>query len=233
VAAQGGISLSSEMAAFARRLGHDFARPDLLIRALTHASAGTASRAHNQRLEFLGDRVLGLIMAEALFTADRQATEGQLAPRFNALVRKETCAEVARALDLGAVLRMGRSEMISGGRRKETLLGDAMEAVLAAVYLDGGLEAARAVVLRHWAARLAEAEGVGRDAKTALQEWTQARGEALPDYAETGRDGPAHAPVFTIEVRLADGRHARATAGSKRAAEQAAAAALLALVTGA
>lgn len=224
------VTLSVEMAAFAQRLGHDFARPDLLIRALTHASAGSAARAHNQRLEFLGDRVLGLVMAEALFTADRQATEGQLAPRFNALVRKETCAEVARSIDLGAVLRLGRSEMISGGRRKEALLGDAMEAVLAAVYLDGGIEAARAVVLRHWAARLAEAEGVGRDAKTALQEWAQARGEALPDYAETARSGPAHAPVFTIEVRLADGRSASASAASKRAAEQAAAAALLAIV---
>lgn len=231
MAAPGGISLSAEMARFAARLGHAFARPDLLIRALTHASAGTAARAHNQRLEFLGDRVLGLIVAEALFHADRQATEGQLAPRFNALVRKETCADVARTIDLGAVLRLGRSEMISGGRRKEALLGDAMEAVLAAVYLDGGMEAARAVVLRLWQDRIAAVDHDARDAKTALQEWAQARGEALPTYVETAREGPAHAPVFTIEVRMADGRALTASAGSKRAAEMAAAQAMLSEVS--
>lgn len=226
-----GISLSAEMTAFAARLGHDFSRPELLIRALTHASAGSPSRTHNQRLEFLGDRVLGLVMAETLFTADRKATEGQLAPRLNALVRKETCADVARAIDLGAVLRLGRSEMISGGRRKEALLGDAMEAVLAAVYLDAGLDAAKAVILRHWAERIEQVDTDARDAKTALQEWAQARGEAPPAYVETAREGPPHAPVFTIEVRLADGQSASASAGSKRAAEQAAAQALLSQVS--
>jgi ribonuclease-3 len=226
----GSVRLSAEMQAFVGRLGHDFARPELLIRAVTHASAGSVSRPHNQRLEFLGDRVLGLVMADALFSADRQATEGQLAPRFNALVRKETCADVAREIDLGAVLRLGRSEMLSGGRRKETLLGDAMEAVLAAVYLDGGLEAARAVILSHWRGRIAQVDTDARDAKTALQEWAQARGDAPPVYSETAREGPPHAPVFTIEARLDDGRSATASAGSKRAAEQAAAKALLAQV---
>lgn len=219
--------LSAEMRAFAERLGHDFQRPELLQRALTHASAGSASRPHNQRLEFLGDRVLGLVMAEALFAADRKATEGQLAPRFNALVRKEACADIARAIDLGAVLRLGRSEMLSGGRRKEALLGDAMEAVLAAVYLDAGLEAARAVILRHWADKIDGVEADARDAKTALQEWAQGRGEQPPRYVEIDRDGPPHAPVFTIEVQLQDGQKAVARAGSKRAAEQAAAQALL------
>ncbi|GAB4259671.1 MAG: ribonuclease III [Pararhodobacter sp.] len=223
--------LSSEMAAFARRLGHDFARPELLIRALTHASAGSASRPHNQRLEFLGDRVLGLVIAEALFAADRKATEGQLAPRFNALVRKETCADVAREIDLGAVLRLGRSEMLSGGRRKETLLGDAMEAVLAAVYLDGGLSAVRGIILTLWRSRIDSVDADARDPKTALQEWAQGRGEAPPAYTEIAREGPPHAPLFTIEARLEDGRSARAQAGSKRAAEQAAAKALLAQVT--
>ena len=224
--------LSAEMAGFARRLGHDFARPELLQRALTHASAGTPMRPHNQRLEFLGDRVLGLVMAEALFKADRAASEGQLAPRFNALVRKETCAEIARQIDLGAVLRLGRSEMLSGGRRKEALLGDAMEAVLAAVYLDAGLEAARSVILTLWGARIDSVQQDDtRDAKTALQEWAQAQGDAPPTYAEVSREGPAHAPVFTIEAQLADGRTARAQAGNKRNAEQAAAAALLAEVT--
>lgn len=223
---------AAEVTAFARRLGHDFARPELLIRALTHASASSPVRPHNQRLEFLGDRVLGLVMAEALVRADRSATEGQLAPRFNALVRKETCADVARAIDLGSVLRMGRSEMLTGGRRKEALLGDAMEAVLAAVYLDAGLEAARAVILRLWATRIEQVDADARDPKTLLQEWAQARGQALPVYRETARSGPPHAPVFTLEVRLADGRHATATAGSKRAAEQAAAREMLAVIEG-
>lgn len=224
--------LSREMEAFADRLGHQFARPELLIRALTHASAGSATRPHNQRLEFLGDRVLGLIMAETLFAADKSATEGQLAPRFNTLVRKEACAAVAREIDLGAVLRMGRSEMLSGGRRKEALLGDAMEAVLAAVYLDGGLEAARGVIATHWSARVAHVEDDARDAKTTLQEWAQAKGDPPPRYVEIAREGPPHAPVFTIEAQLSDGRSERAQAGSKRAAEQDAAKALLARVKG-
>jgi len=218
------------MAAFAKRLGHDFARPDLLIRALTHSSLGGTTREDNQRLEFLGDRVLGLVIADALLAADRGAEEGQIAPRFNALVRKETCAEVAREIDLGAVLKLGRSEMKSGGRRKVALLGDAMEAVIAAVYRDGGLEAARKVIERHWSARISTVEADARDAKTALQEWAQARGMTPPDYVELARTGPDHAPVFTIEARLAGGQSARAEAPSKRKAEQAAAAALLAMV---
>lgn len=223
--------LSNEAEAFCTRLGYHFSRPELLVRALTHGSAASASRPDNQRLEFLGDRVLGLVIAEALFSADRKATEGQLAPRFNALVRKETCADVARTVDLGAVLRLGRSEMLSGGRRKEALLGDAMEAVLAAIYLDGGLDAARAVILRRWRALIDTVDADARDPKTALQEWAQAGGNPPPAYTEIGREGPPHAPVFTIEVRLADGRSTTASAGSKRAAEQAAARTLLEQVT--
>ena len=188
-------------------------------------------RDDNQRLEFLGDRVLGLVMAEALLKADPGASEGQLAPRFNALVRKETCADVAREIDLGAVLKLGRSEMKSGGRRKEALLADAMEAVIAAVYEDGGFEAARKVVLRLWGKRVDQVETDARDAKTALQEWAQARGEVPPQYVEVARSGPDHAPQFTIEARLVSGPSEQATAGSKRQAEQAAAAALLQKVT--
>ncbi|SEM97043.1 ribonuclease III [Palleronia pelagia] len=221
------MKLSAEQTAFAERLGHHFRDPELLIRALTHSSIGSPTRPDNQRLEFLGDRVLGLVMAEALLTADPDAPEGQLAPRFNALVRKETCAAVARDCDLGAVLRLGRSEMISGGRRKEALLGDAMEAVIAAVYRDGGLEAARKIILRHWSKRLETVEADSRDAKTALQEWAQARKLPPPSYVEVGRSGPDHAPVFTIEARLETGQSARAEAPSKRGAEQQAAAALL------
>jgi len=222
------VKLSGELQAFAARIGHEFSRPELLIRALTHGSIATPQRPDNQRLEFLGDRVLGLVMAEALLAADPDAAEGQLAPRFNALVRKETCADVARSVDLGTVLKLGRSEMMTGGRRKQALLGDGMEAVIAAVYLDAGFEAARDLVLRLWGDRIGRVEADARDAKTALQEWAQARGQPPPAYAEIGREGPDHQPVFTVEARLDSGEAARATARAKRAAEQAAAAALLA-----
>ena len=221
------MKLSADLISFSRRLGHEFSRPELLVRAVTHSSISSPTRPDNQRLEFLGDRVLGLVMAEALLAADRGATEGQLAPRFNALVRKETCAEVAREIDLGEVLKLGRSEMMSGGRRKQALLGDAMEAVIAAIYVDAGFEAAREVVLRLWGERIHAVEADARDAKTALQEWAQARGAPPPRYIEVARSGPDHAPVFTIAARLQSGEEERASAGSKRAAEQAAAKALL------
>ena len=222
------MKLSADLRAFEDRLGHQFARPELLLRALTHPSLASETRPSNQRLEFLGDRVLNLVIAEALFRADRLADEGQLAPRYNVLVRKETCADVARQIDLGAVLKLGRSEMMSGGRRKETLLGDAMEAVVAAIYLNAGFAAAREVVLALWGDRVEAAEDRARDAKTALQEWAQARGMKPPAYVETARSGPDHAPRFTIAARLENGAEAIATAGSKRQAEQAAATALLA-----
>ncbi|SMY06479.1 ribonuclease III [Flavimaricola marinus] len=221
------MKLSAELGSFCKRLGHRFETPALLVRAVTHGSVSSPNRDDNQRLEFLGDRVLGLVMAEALLAADKTATEGQIAPRYNALVRRETCADVARDIDLGKVLKIGRSEMKSGGRRKEALLADAMEAVIAAVYLDGGIAAAQSVVLRLWAGRIASVETDARDAKTALQEYAQARGAPPPAYVEVGRSGPDHQPVFTIEVRLTDGAAARATAGSKRQAEQAAAQAML------
>jgi ribonuclease-3 len=221
------VKLSRELADFCGRLGHDFAQPELITRALTHSSLSSATRPDNQRLEFLGDRVLGLVMAEAVLTHDPDAREGQLAPRFNALVRKETCADVAREIDLGTVLRLGKSEMSTGGRRKTALLGDAMEAVIAAVYMDAGFDAARAVVLRLWGARVAGVAEDARDAKTALQEWAQARGMAPPVYAELSRSGPDHAPVFRVSATLSDGTAVEAEGRVKRQAEQAAARALL------
>ena len=221
------MKLSADLKAFEGRIGYRFTRPELLVRAVTHSSMSSATRDDNQRLEFLGDRVLGLVMADALLKHDRGASEGQLAPRFNALVRKETCADVARQIALGDVLKLGRSEMLSGGRRKLALLGDAMEAVIAAVYLDGGFEAARELVLQLWGKRILKVEEDARDAKTALQEWAQGRGFPPPKYIEVKRSGPDHAPVFTISAELANGEHARAEAGSKRQAEQAAAKALL------
>ncbi|WP_163847598.1 ribonuclease III [Pseudooceanicola aestuarii] len=226
------MKLSAELRRFQTRIGHDFARPELLVRAVTHPSMSSPGRDDNQRLEFLGDRVLGLVMAEALLMIDRGASEGQLAPRFNALVRKETCADVAREIALGDVLKLGRSEQLSGGRRKQALLGDAMEAVIAAVYVDAGFDAAKALILRLWGARVETVDQDARDAKTALQEWAQGRGLPPPAYVETARTGPDHAPVFTIEARLQTGEAAQATAGSKREAQQMAARGLLDLVAG-
>ncbi len=221
------MNLSGELSAFCDRIGHRFADPTLIIRAVTHASMVSAHRDDNQRLEFLGDRVLGLVMADALLTADPNAPEGLLAPRYNALVRREACADVARQIDLGKVLKLGRSEMKSGGRRKDALLADAMEAVIAAVFLDAGFATAQDMVLRLWGNRIQNVEDDARDAKTALQEWAQARGEPPPTYVETDRSGPDHQPQFTIEARLSSGAVEAATAGSKRQAEQAAAQALL------
>ncbi len=221
------MKLAADLRDFSARLGHSFTRTELLVRAVTHASIATPQRPDNQRLEFLGDRVLGLVISETLLKADKGASEGLLAPRYNALVRKEACAAVAREIGLGEVLKLGRSEMMSGGRRKEALLGDAMEAVIAAVYLDAGLDAARDVILRHWATRIASVKADARDAKTALQEWAQARGLPPPSYGERDREGPDHQPVFTVEVTLTSGEREIAKAGSKRQAEQAAAKALL------
>ena len=214
--------------ALERALGHKFERRDLLAEALTHASAASAIDRHNQRLEFLGDRVLGLVIAEALLAAFPGEQEGGLAPRLNALVRKETCAEVAEEIGLGAHLQMSRSEMATGGRKKTALLADAMEAVIAAVYLDGGFDVARTVVSRFWAPRLDTHGAAPIDAKTALQEWAQGRGLPLPVYELAHRDGPDHAPEFTVNAKLSTGAQATGVGASKRGAEQEAAAALLA-----
>ena len=222
------MKISADLTAFAQRLGHPYRDPELLVRALTHASISSSTRQSNERLEFLGDRVLALTMAQALFMGDRGAAEGQLAPRFNALVRQETCADVAREIGLGDVLKLGRSETMSGGRRKEALLDDAMEALIASIFLDAGFETAQQVVLRLWGARIANVDLDARDAKTALQEWAQARGYTTPTYTELNRDGPDHQPNFTVEVRLQNNEVAEGRAGTKRQAEQSAAKALLA-----
>lgn len=221
------MKLSRDLDAFQDRIGHRFGQPELLLRAMTHSSIASDTRPDNQRLEFLGDRVLGLVIAEALMNGDRTAEEGQLAPRFNALVRKEACAEVARSVGLGDVLKLGKSEQVTGGRRKLALLGDAMEALIAAVYLDAGLDAARAMILRLWSDQVENVEYDARDAKTTLQEWAQARGMKPPVYTVTERSGPDHAPVFRITASLGEGPSADGEAPSKRAAEQAAAKALL------
>ena len=226
------MKLSRELEAFQTRLGHRFVRPDLLLEAVTHPSVGTTVRPNNQRLEFLGDRVLNLIVAEALLEADPHAAEGVLAPRYNMLVRKETCAEMAEEIGLGAVLRLSPGEMKTGGRRRTATLADAFEAVVAAIYLDGGYATAKQVLLGIIGDRAATVDRDAKDPKSALQEWAQGKGQPPPVYVEIARDGPPHAPVFTIEARLTSGESARSTGGAKREVEKAAAKALLSKVAG-
>lgn len=214
-----------------KALGHRFKDQQLIEVALTHASmrGGKTERADNERLEFIGDRVLGLVIAQVLIERFPSANEGELARRFNRLVRGEACARVARALGIGSHLILSESEAGSGGRAKGTILADAMEAILGAVFLDGGFEAARAVVRNLWTSQYDDqhSTSAGPDAKSALQEWAQGKGLALPEYVEVSRKGPDHAPRFTSEVRISGCAPARGEGSSKRAAEQAAARTLL------
>ena len=213
-----------------KALGHKFRNQQLIEVALTHASmrGGKAQKSDNERLEFIGDRVLGLVIAEALIEKFPSASEGELARRFNRLVRGEACARVARAVGVGPHLILSDSEAGSGGRAKATILADAMEAILGAIFLDAGFEAARDVVRRLWGGEDdRHPTSAGPDAKSALQEWAQGKGLALPEYVEVSRKGPDHAPRFTSEVRITGCAPARGEGASKRAAEQAAARALL------
>ncbi len=210
-------------------LGYSFKQHSLIERALTHASARGAklSPRDNERLEFIGDRVLGLAIAELLGEQLPEAREGELAKKFNQLVRGETCTLIARRLELGDYLFLSDSEDESGGREKDAILADAMEALLAAVFLDGGFENARAVVRRLWDPISDELPEQVQDPKSALQEWAQGRGLPLPRYVEIGRSGPDHAPVFIAEVRVKMNEPARGEGPSKRAAEQTAAESML------
>ncbi|MDP2619464.1 MAG: ribonuclease III [Hyphomicrobiales bacterium] len=210
-------------------LGYGFRQQTHLMEALTHASAtGEAQKNGDyQRLEFLGDRVLGLIVADMLVEAFPKADEGELARRFNALVRRETCVEVARALDLGAHVILGQSEIASGGRNKRAILADACESVIGAIYRDGGFEAARAFVARNWKPLMLAADRPRRDAKTALQEWAQGRGMPPPVYDVIERTGPDHAPRFKVRALISGLEPAFGEGYAKRNAEQKAAAACL------
>lgn len=212
----------------ARRLGYDFKQPELLERAVTHSSmlanagGGTSEKSY-ERLEFLGDRVLGLVAADMLIEAFPNENEGQLARRHVALVRQEALARVAGEIDLGTYINMARSEEESGGRNNPATLADACEAVIAALYIDGGLETAARFIRGAWRAMLAETPSPPKDAKTALQEWVQSRGLALPSYREVSREGPDHGPVFTVEVAISGFAPVNGQGASKRAAEQRAA----------
>jgi len=210
-------------------LGYRFKDEALLERALTHASvrSGRRARADNERLEFIGDRVLGLAIAETLLAVYPEDTEGQIARRYNRLVRGETCAAVARRVELGEFLILSDSEAGSGGREKDTILADAIEAVLGAIFLEGGFDKARTIVNALWEPYTESLPNVASDPKSALQEWAQGRGFELPKYVEVARKGPDHAPHFTSEVRIKGFESARGDGASKRAAEQAAATRML------
>lgn len=210
-------------------LGHRFKNQQLLEVALTHASVrgGKGKRSDNERLEFIGDRVLGLAIAELLNERFPDGSEGDLARRYNRLVRGEACAKVARSIGLGTHLILSDSEAGSGGRTKNTILADAMEALLGAIFLEAGFKTARVVVRDLWESLSEDLPATGVDAKSALQEWAQGQGLELPEYVEIARKGPDHAPHFTTEVRITGKEPARGEGASKRAAEQAAARALL------
>lgn len=221
----------------AQIIGHEFARRELLVEALTHPSALVSERRRSrrpkpakrsyERLEFLGDRVLGLVVAELLWRGFEGEPEGHLTRRHTQLVRRETLARVAEAINLGRYLILSRAEMATGAAGNPGILADVCEALIAAIYLDGGFEAASAFVRRFWGPLIEEMEEPPRDPKTTLQEWAQARGLALPVYELVATSGPDHAPLFTVAASVAGGNRATATASSKRIAEARAAAMLL------
>ena len=229
---RGKAGAKAAAAAIEGRIGYKFSDPALLTTAFTHVSAlkpATRHRADSyQRLEFLGDHVLGLAVSEMLFAAFPKAEEGELSRRLADLVRRESCAEVARAIDLGTSVRLGASEVRAGGRTRIAILADVCESLIGAVFLDGGYQAAKAFVERYWADRMRKPARPLRDPKTVLQEWAQARGLPTPSYREVERTGPHHDPLFRVAVLLPEREPAEGRGRSKRAAEQAAAAALLA-----
>ncbi len=215
-----------DLAALQARIGHDFADASLLVRALTHVSALPAAPAQRrvdsyQRLEFLGDRVLGLAVSTMIYETFPAAEEGELSRRLADLVRKETCAEVARDWGVGAALRLGEGEAQTGGAQKSAILGDICESILGAIFLDAGYDKVEAVVRRSFAAKMLNPRRPLRDPKTALQEWAQARGLPPPIYRQSGRSGPDHAPLFVMEVIVNTFEPVLAEGTSKRLAEQA------------
>jgi ribonuclease-3 len=205
-----------------KRLGYTFATPALLEEALTHVSAGSREHCY-QRLEFLGDRVLGVVVSTMLFETFPAAPEGELSKRLADLVRKETCADVARGWHLGDDIRLGEGEKRSGAKKRDPILGDACEAVIGAVFRDGGLQAAETLIRAHWTARMHASAVVPKDPKTRVQEIVQARGLPVPTYRDVGRSGPDHAPEFEVAV-VVEGMNTISGRGpSKRLAERAAA----------
>ena len=209
------------------RIGHSFAHAERLERALTHSSLRNPAGGNYERLEFLGDRVLGLCVAELLFEHFRDASEGELSVRLNQLVSAQTCGEVADELGLHEFIRTGADVKQVADKRMLNVRADVVESIIAAIYLDAGLEAARAFIHKHWKARAFAEDAARRDAKTELQEWAHARYGVTPVYRVTDRSGPDHEPVFKVVVEIDGAKPASGVSRSKRAAEQAAATAVL------
>ncbi|MBF9234009.1 ribonuclease III [Microvirga alba] len=209
------------------KLGYRFARPELLDEALTHVSAPGAGGQSYQRLEFLGDRVLGLAIADMLYGEFPGAPEGELSRRLAELVRRETCAEIAIAWDVGPYVKLGAGEAHAGERRNQTILADVCESIIGAVFLDGGYEAAKGLIGRSFKELLNAPRRALRDPKSALQEWAQGRGLPTPTYAVVEQTGPDHAPRFRIVVKVKGTENEFGNGTSKRIAEQAAARSLL------
>ncbi|MCX7304638.1 MAG: ribonuclease III [Hyphomicrobiales bacterium] len=218
-----GAALASEIAS---RTGHVFSNMRLLETALTHSSAVKAV-SNNERLEFLGDRVLGLVVADMLLKQFPDAREGEIAPRFNALVDARTCSRVGLELELDRYMRADAALKSGGQKAGGNYLADAVEALVAAVYLDGGIDAARAFVLRYWQPLALMVVGKPANPKGELQEWIAKSSDARPTYAIEGREGPDHQPVFTVSVQVAGFAPAQGAGSSRRAAEEAAASAFL------
>ena len=213
--------------ALMQRIDYQFADIELLRQALTHASAVDMGKLNNERMEFLGDRVLGLVIADMLFETFPSDNEGLLARRLNAMVRLETCADVAREIGIPDVVMTAPNEARRKLNQNKSVLGDACEALIAALYLDGGMEAASSFIRRYWKERVAVAEAAGPDAKTALQEWAALHCKETPEYAEISRSGPDHDPDFVMEVRVCGLAPERAQGKSKRMASHLAAEQLL------
>ncbi|MCW8836970.1 MAG: ribonuclease III [Rhodospirillales bacterium] len=216
----------AQRSALEKRIEYTFDDASLLEQALTHSSVATAPGERldsNERLEFLGDRVLGLVIAELLVNSFPTEQEGALARRHSALVSRDALHRVAEAIGLSELIVMARGEEESGGRDNASLVADSCEAVIAAIYLDGGLEAASRFISAKWLPLMEAFSSPPKDNKTALQEWAQGRGIPLPEYAEVDRDGPPHAPVFTVSVTVSGYEPVTGTGGSKRIAEQEAA----------
>jgi ribonuclease-3 len=213
--------------ALAGPTGHVFRDTERLRRALTHASARHATGFDYERMEFLGDRVLGLVVAEHLFAAYPEAPEGELSLRLNALVNADTLAAVADEIGLSELIHVGSEIRRQPGAKRVNIRADALEALIAALHLDGGLEAAKSFILRWWGPRAASVAVARRDPKTALQEWAHQAAAVTPAYAIDTREGPDHEPLFTVSVRVGDFAPETGTGRSKREAEQAAATRLL------
>ena len=209
------------------RLGHRFNNPKLLVQALTHSGATRDRLQSNERLEFLGDRVLGLALAGMLLDSFPGEAEGKIAYRFSALARAQSLARVALDIGLAPYVRLARGEEEIGGRDNPSIQADCCEAIIAALYLDGGLKVAETFVHEHWRPLMSEDLAPPKDAKTLLQEWAQARGLALPVYRVTNEEGPAHAPRFTVEASVHEMKPATGEGASKQAAEQNAAETLM------